>query len=228
VQARDAMARGQDAYTMHPDELGIQVANQTPEHLLQMQLGYRDSLMTAGNRQRYSSNPFDATLGSPVAEQRLSTLYPGNPGNTDILRQRDLESGLARSTNDMLGNSKSAQRLIADSEFSGSGGFMGMAAEQGMNAATGGVPVGTMLRGFAKSGIGDALKLGIGKRAIAKADAMAPTLFNTDPQASSNALQHLVDSSQLYQDYIRGNQRSVGRPFGMLGAAAGAGALSGY
>src|ERR1700749_2572053 len=118
----------------------------------QIQLGYRGGLMDQANRVRYSSNPFDATLGSPAAEQRLSTIYPGNPAVPNLLRQRDMESGLARSTNDILGNSKTAQRGIADDAFSGSD-LAQTALDLGINTVTGQVPVGTVVKGLGSSSL---------------------------------------------------------------------------
>jgi hypothetical protein len=226
VQSRDAMARGQDAFTLHPDQLGMQVANQSPEHLAQMQLGYRDALMSRADSVRLNSNPFDATLGTPVSEKRLSTLYPNNPGNANLLAQRDLEGQLARSTNDILGNSKTAQRGIADQAFQGSPMLEG-AAHAGMALASGGTSLPATAARVAGLGLKDAFTMGLGKRAVAKADAIAPSLFNTSPEASAATLQQLIDTSQAYQNYVLANQRRIAGRTGMFGSALGAGAFTG-
>lgn len=222
MQSRDALARGQDSFTANPNQLGVDIAGASPEQMGQMQLGYRGALMDQANRVRFSGNPFDATLGNPAAEQRLATMYPGNPGNADLLRTRDLESGLARSTNDIIGNSKTAQRGIADSAFA-EGGLGQIALDAGLNLATGQVPIGLIAKRGVLQGARDAVKFGVGKRAVAKADALAPILLNPDPVASSATLDDLVNSSQAYRDFVSGQRRKAGRLGGMFGAGVGAG-----
>lgn len=229
VQARDAMARGQDALTLNPDELAMQVANQTPEHLGQMQLGYRSSLMDAAERQRFSSNPFDATLGTPVAERRLSTLYPNNPGVPRLLRTRDLEGQMARTNNEVLGNSRTAERTIADQEFAG-GGLGPIAADAGLNLALGQVPTRAITSGLAALSK-DTLRLGVGKRATAKAEALAPILLNPNPAAASGEASRLAKAAADYQAYVQSLRPTrplgmFGRSFGTLAAGQYAGSMS--
>lgn len=222
MQSRDALAFGQDAVSMNPDMLGVALAGRSPEHLAQTQLGYRGGLMDQANKVRYSSNPFDATIGTPAAEQRLGVMFPDNPGVSNLLRTRDMENGLARTTNDILGNSKTAQRAIADQTFQGDG-LAQTALDLGLSAATGQVPIGTMIRGVGKIGLKDAMKLGLGKRAAAKADALAPSLFNTNPERSSANLAVLMDNSETYRNFVRRYNERIGVPAGMFGAAVGGG-----
>lgn len=220
VQARDAMTRGQDALTMNPNELGMQVSNQSPEHLAQMQLGYRSALMDRANSVRFSSNPFDATLGSPAAEQRLSTLYPDTPSVATLLSQRDMERQLAGSTNEILGNSRTAQRQIADQAFE-TNPLMEAAMHGGAAMATHGASLpGTAAR-VAGIGLKDAFTMGMGKRAVARADEMAPVLFNTDPSAASDSIAAILNAAQARREYLmRVNQAASARG-GVLGAAGG-------
>lgn len=221
VQSRDALARGQDAFTESPDLLGIQVANQSPEHLNQMRLGYRDSLMKAADKVRYSSNPFDATLGTPVAEQRLATLYPDGTGNAPrLLRTRDLESKLARTTNEILGNSKTAQRQLADQAFEdGMGQKM---LEAGMDMAMGQVPIGLVVRRGMFGSLKDRARLGFGKKAVEKADAIAPVLLNPNPKASAQAMDDILARAEAYRAATEQSRRKLG----MFGRAAAMGAGS--
>lgn len=213
AQEASYLRRGQAALTQNPGQLGVNIGDLTPERMAQMRLGYQSSLMDAGNRVRYSTNPFDATLGTPAAEQRLATMYQGNPGVSRLLRQRDLEAQMARSSNDILGNSKTAERGIADESFMSNPIAQG-AADFATNTMTGGVPVATMMKLAAGRGLRDAWKLGLGKRAVQKADDLAPRLFNTDPNASVSELARVLASVEGY----RGARNSIGRRGGVFGA----------
>ncbi|WP_426265151.1 hypothetical protein [Sphingomonas sp. PWP1-2] len=222
VQARDAMARGQDAFSLNPDELGMQVAGQTPEHLAQMQLGYRDALMSKANAVRYSTNPFDATLGTPAAEQRLAALHPDMPSIADLLRQRDLEGQLARTNTAVLGGSQTAGRVIADQDFANP--IVEGALHAGAAVATHGASIpGTAAR-VAGAGLRDRIAMGLGEGATQKASRIAELLLNPDPAASAATLADLANASQLYKDYIRANNTRFGAP---LGAAGGGWVASG-
>ncbi|WP_267381105.1 hypothetical protein, partial [Sphingomonas sp. GC_Shp_6] len=217
VQARDAMGRGQDAFSLNPNELGIQVAGQTPEHLSQMQLGYRSALMDAADRLRYSSNPFDATLGTPAAEQRLGTLYPNNPGVSNLLRQRDLESGMQQTTNAILGNSRTARNQIADQAFA-SNPLIDGAMHAGTAMITHGASLPATATRFAGTGIRDALNFGIGSRAVAKADDIAPMLMTPDPANGLATVRDLLDRDQAYQAFVAATRP---KRLGMFGTAFG-------
>jgi hypothetical protein len=217
VHARDALARGQDAFSLSSDELAMQVAGQSPEHLAQMQAGFRSEMMNRANAVRDVSNPFEATLGSPEARAQVDAIYPGNPGNARLFRQRDLEQGLQRTTTDILGNSKTAQRQIADQAFEGSP--LPSLAIDATLMAHGGVPIASIARGVARGKLGDALQLGLGKRAIRKADELAPLLLNIDPAAASQTLEDLIRQGADLQAY-RLASRPV-KPLGMFGSGLG-------
>ncbi|MEG3178178.1 hypothetical protein U1872_18200 [Sphingomonas sp. RB3P16] len=216
VHARDAMARGQDAYSLHPDELAMQVGNQSPEHLAQMQLGYRDALMTRANAARFNANPFDATLGTPAAEQRLGALYPDNAGNADLLRQRDLEAQLARSHAKILGNSETAARTIADQEFANP--MVESAMHAGAAMATHGASIPVTAARVAGAGLRDRIAMGVGEGAARKANSIAELLLNPDPAASAATLSDLANASKLYQEYVRASGTRLGAPIGAAGA----------
>lgn len=227
AQARDAMTAGQDAFSLPPNTVAQSVANQTESNMPLFQLGYRDSLVNQANRVRYNANPFDATLGNPMAEQRLRTVYPNTPGVDTLLQQRDLEGQLARNTNDIIGNSKTAQRSIADQQFAGDD-WPQLALDAGINIATGQVPTSLFLKKGSVQAVKDAFNMGIGKRAVAKADEIAPILFNTDPQASASSLSSLADNLQAYRDFVAAQRRQTGPILGMFGAGLGSSATSGY
>ena len=79
---------------------------------------------------------------------------------------------LARNTNDILGNSKTAQRGIADQQFAGED-WPQLALDAGINLATGQVPTSLLIKKGSGQALKDALKMGIGKNAVARADEIA-------------------------------------------------------
>ncbi len=224
VAARDALTRGQDALNLSPDELRMQVGRQSPEHMAQMQLGFRSQLMENGRAMRAAGNPFDAasTLGTPAAVDRLGILHPGSAGVLNLLRTAELERGLARTTNKLLGNSDTAERMLADKAFGG-GAVPSMALDAGM-MAMGGVPTATVGRAIANHGLRDAFTLGLGKRAVAKADAIAPIMVNPDPLANISLLDQLAAADLARRQYL--GRASVRRASGMFGNGIAASALS--
>jgi len=216
VASRDALARGGDAYGLQPDELAMQVGNQTPEHLGQMQLGYRGAMVDHAGRIRDSGNPWNATLGSPVARQRLQTMYPDVPGVDRMIRQQELEKQLAQTTNAILGNSRTARNVIADQQFANP--VMEGALHAGAAVATHGASVpGTAAR-LAGAGLKGRLALGLGKRAEAKADALAPILLNTDPVAALKTVTDYLEQQRARQALI---QATTPKRLGIFGAALG-------
>lgn len=217
VQARDAFQRGVDSFSLSPNELAFQASGQSPEHLAQMQIGQRSALMDRANAIRDVSNPFEATLGSPSARGRIDALYPGNPGTANLFRTRDLEQGLQRTTNDILGNSKTAQRLIADDAFATNPLLEG-ALHAGAAYASGGASIpGTAAR-MIGTGLRDRMKLGMGQRATQRADALIPQLLDIDPASAIKRLDDLQARQQAYQMFV---QATTPRRLGMFGRAAG-------
>lgn len=218
MQSRDALSRGVDAYGLQPDQLGMQVAGQTPEHLTQMQLGFRGALVDHAGKVRDNSNPWEATLGSPTSRQRLDTLYPDNPGVGRLLRQRDLEGTMAKTKDAVLGNSKTAGRQIMDKVFEG-GGWLGAAGEAALAVGTHGATLPLALRRFAGEGARDMYKLGVGGRATAKADAIAPVLLNTDPSSGLGQIEQYLAQQEAYRALVeRTTPKALG---GMFGRAFG-------
>jgi hypothetical protein len=215
--AKDALARGYDSMGLDPDLLGQQVAAQTPEHLAQMQLGQRGAMMQQANGYRLNSNPFDGVLGTPAAGQRIAAVQQNPAGLSNLLRQRDVEGQVARSTNQVLGNSMTAQRQIADDAFAG--GALPAAAIDGATMLAGGVPLASASRALGTGALRDLGRLGLGKRAVAKADALAPLLFKADPTASGSILTDLLAKDAARRAYL--NNSSGRRIGGMFGAGLG-------
>lgn len=223
MQADEALLAGQNAVkpTITANQLGVDLGNAAPADIPFQQLGYRGAMMDNATRASYSRNPFDAMLGNPNAERKLGLMYPDNAGNADLLAQRDLEAQLARTNTAVLGGSQTAGRQIADQAFQ-SGPLVEGALHAGAALATHGASLpGTAAR-FVGSNLRDRIAMGLGERGVQKADALAPMLFNTDPEASAAILRNLMDSSQAYRDFIAAQNRSIGRPAGVAGALFGA------
>lgn len=220
ISERDALRRGQDAFGLTPDELRMQVGTQTPGQLEQMRLGYRSQLLENGRNARTASNPFDlaSTVGTPASVDRLGILYPDSG---QLLRQADLERGLARTTNDILGNSKTAQRLIADADFAGNPLLEG-ALHAGAAVASGGASVPGSAARLVGAGVRDRLALGFGQRAVAKADEIAPILLDPNPVNNLAVLKGLIDKDAARRAYL--NDRTGAR--NTLGALLRSGAIA--
>lgn len=181
---RDALRMGQDAATLSPDQLGVNVGNATPTQVEQMRLGFQSQLAENAGRLRYSSNPFESVLGTPAMEQRLGTLYPeGGDNVARLLSQSEMERQMAASSNRLIGNSMTAERQTADQAFQG-GDWLGPAAEVGANVLLGQVPIGTAIRAGASQRARDAITLGLGSRATAKAEQIAPIALTPEPAAT--------------------------------------------
>ena len=216
MELRDALGQGQDAVRQTPREVQAMTDRMSPPELNQAQLGYRVGLNDRANDMRYSANPFEGILGTPAAEQRLSAVYgDNNPGVTRLLQQRDLERDLAGSSNSILGNSKTAQRIAADENFMSSipGGIM----DVGADLAVGNIPLGSALRSIGARALRDRARLGTLRNASQQAEQMAPTLFNTDTPAAIDALDELLARTSVYRDRQRLAQPIAGTVGGVIG-----------
>lgn len=219
MESRDALSRGADTYRLHPDELGMQVGTQSPEQLGQMQLGYRGAMVDHAGQIRDSGNPWETTLGSPLARQRLETMYPESPGVANMLRQRELEAQLAQTTNGILGNSKTAQRGIADQAFAATNPLIEGGLHAGAALATGGASIpGTAAR-VAGAGLKNWMARGQNRMSEARAEALAPVLLNTNPAAAlDQVLQYLAQQRQ-WQALVEAT--TPRRSLGMFGRGVG-------
>lgn len=219
MEARDALSRGADAYRLQPDELAMQVGAQSPDQLGQMQLGYRGAMVDHAGQIRDNGNPWEATLGSPAARQRLETLYPEEPGVGNLMRQREIEAQLAQTTNGVLGNSRTAQRQIADDAFAASNPLIEGSLHAGAALATGGASIpGTAAR-IAGSGLKNWMARGRNRMSEARAEALAPVLLDTDPRAALDQVSRYMAQQRAWQELIArttptGSLRVLGRAAG--------------
>jgi hypothetical protein len=220
---RDALARGQQAISMSPDQLSVNFNRATPEQQAQMRLGAQSQLVENAGRLRNRTNPFDSTLGTPAMEQRLTTLY-GNDDDANIARlllHRDTERDIAASSNRLIGNSMTAERNVADDAFGNGGGLGDAAIEVGANLALGQVPIGTAVRGLLSNGLRDQLKLGVGRRGRDLADEIAPLALDTDTQGAVARLLSMQQRSQARDAILDSLMQTAALRGGHIGAGTG-------
>lgn len=190
----------------------------------QVQLGARSGLFDRAQSVRYGSNPYEAVLGTPDMESKLGSVFGDQANVPRLLRQRDLERDMQMTSNDIIGNSKTAQRGIADENFTG--GMLPSLAIDGASMLAGGVPVATVGKlGLGRSmgrSFGDIVKLGVGNAARKKADALAPILLDSDPASAAAALDAILMRTKGYKDSVKARRGM----FGTAGGAVGSGALA--
>lgn len=193
------------------------LARQTPDTLPETQRGYATAMADQVDRARLSANPYEPIYGSPQQQAKVSSLFPEGAPRFD--RQYQLEKEMAATRAETLGGSQTQPRNISDQMFQG--GIMSDAADAGIQAVSGGgIPGGTKLLGMAAQAIKDRSSLGL-LGAQKKATELAPTLFDTNPQAAISYLDDLLRK----QAEQRARAEAYRRASGLLGVPAAAGAI---
>lgn len=210
---RSALQQGQKAINTPSDVMRQAIEGLNPAETQQYALGHRSGIMDQAERVRLSTNPWEGAFGSPEAQARLGVSHP-NGNATRFGRQYDLERNMARTNNEVMGGSQTAGRVIADQQFEG-GMIPGMVADAAGGMAFGAPPVATALN-IAKRLPGDLLKMGVGKKAVEKADALAPMLLNSSPQETSAMLADLLSRQTASNNYIAGLRRQIAGPAGAV------------
>lgn len=210
VGEREALIAGKRFGSMTPDEMSFAFDALSPSKQAQFRLGARSQISNQADNVRFASNPFDKVLGTPAAQQKISTLFPGGADN--LIRQSELEKMLAKSNNQILGNSMTAERKVADDAFNISPATA--LAIDGATAVTTGAggmaTAGRLLGGLSK----DSLMMGIGKK---KANELGAILF--DQQNAAKALKDVSvkkRQSGILGKRARRRNRTAG---GAVGAA---------
>jgi len=159
-------------------------------------------------KSRLSGNPWETAYGTPQAQQKIGDLFPGGAGRFG--QQYNAERNMAQTANQVLCNSMTAERGIADQAFDGS-----MLGNLAFDAATTGAPLKTgasLLGKFAKDEIG---RFG----AKQKAEALAPLLFNPSAPDSATALDETIKTLTKQRRMLTTYQKS-GKRKGLFGGAA--------
>lgn len=199
-EARLSQARAYD------DDFRLPEQRLVPE----MQRGFATNMADAANKTRLSGNPWEAVYGAPVQQQKIDALFP--EGAANFGRAYTLERDMSRTAYETIGGSPTAARLAADQQM---GDLVSSGLEIGADLVTGGGASG--LGAIVNTGrrmLGDSIKLGIGKRAEANADKIAPVLFGTNPDA---ALQYLIDLGAR-KAAMQGRKQDYGGRGALLGA----------
>lgn len=202
AQERGALQQGQSALSMTPDTMNFQRQALSPSQQEQYGLGYRSAMSEQAGKARYSSNPFETAYGTPQAQQKIASLFP--EGAERFGQQYDLERLIAKSKNEITGNSMTAARQNADADFA-----PGMLQAGMVDVATTGTPLVSGGRLLAKIG-GDELGRIGAKR---KAEALAPILFDADPAKNAAVLRELQKNIKVQKrakGMFGGKSRALG------------------
>ncbi len=205
---REALRLGQSSLNAAPDQMSFALKDMPQPRLEQFRLGYRSGLAEQAGKTRLASNPWESAYGSPQAQQRIGALFPD--GAQNFGKQYGLERELAQSNNSILGNSMTAERMIADSQFGGN-----MLGDLAFDVATTGAPIkssASMLGRLKKDELG---RLGAKK----KADELAPYLFAPDAADAAKFYKQMAKEATKAKK-ARGIFGSRSRSRGSLVAAA--------
>jgi hypothetical protein len=209
AQRRDALNLGHDilpknSVPFRQFEAGR--AGLTPETLPEAQMGYATSMADTANRARVAANPYDSIYGSPLQQQKVGAMFPEGSGKFG--RIYELERDMGKTRTETLGGSPTQARNVADQLFDSP---MGSALDMGVQLHTGGGVSPKAIAGIGRM-IHDNWKLGVGKK---KADALAPILFNTNPQQTLDYLTELA----LRQTQDKARKTAAKRRGGLFGSS---------
>lgn len=219
MQERGAMEAGQDAIRANPDQLSVDVANIPEPRMNQWRLGMQSGLVGQAENLSNSTNPF-RILNTPAMEQRLNILYPDAGDDVArLLLQRDLENKMAGTSNFLAGNSATAERAIADQAFADEG-LLRPIVEGGVETAITGAPVATMLRSGVGQRAADMFRLGSGKRAMERAEQIAPVALNPDPADTIAQILAMQERQAGYQAAVEAAKAAASQRGGHWGTAA--------
>jgi hypothetical protein len=203
IAEREVFQQGVDARKMTPDAMGFALKNMPPARVEQFRLGRISDMVDQAGKVRFEGNPWTNVVGSPAEQQRLSMLFPEQSQN--FIRQYQLERDLAKSQNQILGGSPTAERMLQDQAFQGN-----IASDLAFDAVTTGAPLKSsvnVLGRFSKDELG---RIGAEK----KANELAPIIFDTDAAMAAELFRKAKKAKKA---------RGI---FGRRGAPAGASVVS--
>lgn len=197
--ALDAGMKG-TAPAVAPRDLARAVEKMSPKELAQYRSGYATSLRDMAGKASDSANPYKQIYGGLDRREKMGLLFPEGTPNFD--RVYNLEKDMAKTAYETIGGSPTQARNMADQQFDGAIG-------PALDIATGSGGLISLARAGARAA-GDAYRVGAGK---ARADQMAPLLFDTNP---ANAIS-ILDEILRKQAEEEAQRRAWG---GLLGRAA--------
>lgn len=216
IGRRDALELGQDVAANNVPQRQFDAALSRMDDVTrpEMERGYATSMADTVNRQRYSSNPYNAVYGSPLQQGKVAAMFP--QGADDFGRLYSLEGDMAKTATETLGGSPTAARLNADQLFDSQTANI---ADMGLNVLAS-PKLGLLRLGAQK--MGDHLRTGGEK----KAAAIAPDLFNMNPQAAAKLLEDLMTRNAQMQARVQA-YRNAGSLVGVPAAAGSVGIFGG-
>jgi hypothetical protein len=200
AQERSFMERGRNVFKEDSEQLGVDIANLTPEQIGQTRLGVQSGTMREARKVRNNGNPW-GRMDNPEREAIYKNVY-ASAEDADIARllsQRDLELQLAGSANRLIGNSATAEREIQDEFFkhrTGMGGDVAMGIVE--TGALGG-PWLTVGKGIADRVFKDRREKAAATANRALADDLGPLLLNQSPTSSVDALSQMMAEDEAYR-----------------------------
>jgi hypothetical protein len=208
VQAREALTRGQSAVSNRAQSRDVLAATAgMPDIALdQYRSGFATGLGDMIDNQNLAGNPYSRIYGSTTMRDKVGALFP--EGQARFGRVFDLERDMAATRQETLGGSPTAARMAADQQFGSRAMELAANGVADFTTTGGAMTAGTLAR-MAGSGVRDAARLGIGRQAEARANRLAPILFDTTGDVD------YLDALAAYNRQRAGRQ-AVMRPFGGL------------
>lgn len=175
IRNRDALNRGFDAAQprIHARDLNPMTSGMDDTARGEFQRGYASRLGDQIDDTNLGRNPFDRIFGTTSAQEKMAQVFPDGAAN--IRSVYDMEREMAATARETIGGSPTASRLAADDRFD-SGIATGI--DMGTQMATGGGFSPSQMIRMGGQIAGDRLRLGFGQE---RANAIAPVLFNTNP-----------------------------------------------
>lgn len=220
IRPREALDRGfsSTGKNVAARDLNKMIADMNPKELAQFRAGYATNLTDQIANAADRTNPYDLISKGINRPAKLEALYP--EGADQFQRLRAIEAEMAKTSNEVLGGSQTQPRAVQDAMFQD--GILGDVVDGGIEMMTGGgIPRATKMLGAVAQKIKDRSNIGL-MGARKKADALAPVLFGTDPQAAQSAIEELIRRQAEQEIRKKAYQRSMGLlggPGAVLGVA---------
>lgn len=213
VSIKGAIDQGRKSGNMKPDIMVGQMRGMNEPRQQGFRTGYAASMDDRINNAQMTGNPYKRVYGTPNQQANVNQLFPD--GAPQFARQAELEDQMTKTAYETLGGSPTAARAASDGLFD-EGSVVGNAAEVAFGIGTGMPPVNTMMQGVKNFGR-DGVRLGLGKRSEQRAEAIAPILLDTNPQAGIDFMNNALAQRAAYDAWKR-QAMGVG---GDIGAGAG-------
>lgn len=225
IAPRDALQRGFDSTGKNVANRDLQniVGGYNPKELAQARSGYATKLTDTIAGLTDSADPYRAIAGGINRREKLQTMFPG--GVDDFMRLKAIEDQMTATKNTVLGNSATQGRGIDDQAFMGGDVASGAIEAAVQLGSGGGIPGAGQVARFAAPKIKDRLAVGGLRNAQARADELAPQLFDT---SNPRAILDFLDELTRKQAQERARQEAYRRGSGLLGIPFGSGIAAGF